>query len=310
MKIAVFDPWGYKFSQPIIDHWKSLGHEVRSTIYTDPEYIRWSDVTYFEVIDNNILSWLREWPDAKPAKKVIVRGVDIDLWVRNPRKVDWSRVDDLILLNEHSKDIMRGYMELPNIPIHVIPCGVDVDYWYFKNKKKAYNLGWIGDMWVGKNPAKAIEILYELVKRDPGNPWNITFVGNLDRLRSGDPWWVKHMYHLAEHFGLVDRIVFHQQRIEDLNEFYNTLDYLIVTSFKEQFSYVSGEAMSKGIRPVIHHFWGADKIWPDKYLYLTTNEAADQILSEDYNRKEYRDFIVNKYPMSKMLEQYDKIIND
>ena len=38
LKIQVWDSWNFKFSAPIIEHWKSLGHEVEANgLKYDPD---------------------------------------------------------------------------------------------------------------------------------------------------------------------------------------------------------------------------------------------------------------------------------
>lgn len=312
MKITVFDPWRFKFSQQIIDHWKDQGHEVRQSVYVkDTDDISWADVVYFEVIDNNLITYCRDWADIRPKKKVIVRGVDIDLWVRNPRHVNFDLVDDLILLNEYSKEILKGYMELPNTNIHVIPCGVDLDKWTYKKRDgQGTHLAFVGDMWLGKNPAKAIEILHEVLKLAPNKDWKLSLVGSLGHLRNGEPWWLKHMQHITKKYGLENRVTFVDEFIEDLNVFYDTVDFLLVTSFKEQFSYVTGEAMSKGIKPVIHDFWDAQQIWPKDLIYLTPSEAARIVVEGPYQSRRYRNYVEKNYSLKSQLEAYDALIND
>lgn len=310
MNITVFDPWGFKFTQHIIDHWRGQGHEVRQSVYVmNTADISWADVVYFEAIENNLITYCREWSDIRPRKKIIARGVDIDLWVRNPINVNWDLIDDFIVLNEHSLDIIRGYMNEPSCPTHIIPCGVDIDKWNYVEREHGRHMAFVGDMWIGKNPAKAIEILHEVLKLNPHPDWKLTLVGSLNHINNGDPWWLKHMYHIVEAYGLTDRVTFNDGFIDDLNAFYDTVDYLLVTSFKEQFSYVAGEAMSKGIKPIIHNFWGADKIWPDDLIYLTPSEAAHIIVSTPYESRRYRKYIEDNYSLKKQLDAYDAIIN-
>ena len=314
MKICVFDPWKYKFSQPIIDHWKEQGHDVRQTLYCDPEWIKWSDVSYFESIDNNLIAWNREmeptpWRNARPQKKAIARGIDIDLWMRLPLGVDWTMVNDLILIQPWMEQVMRAYLGdtvLP--PITVIPCGVDVNKFTYKERiNPGFHLAYVGNLWEIKNPARAIEILYALVKKNPSLPWKLTIVGDTQPLKNGSPYYLNHMQWLVEHYGLQDRVEFHTERIEDLVSFYHEIDYMIVTSYKEAFSYVTAEAMSCGVKPVIYHFWNADQIWPKELIYVTHEEAVDIIMGE-YHSRQYRDYVADKYPLSKMLESFDKLL--
>jgi len=83
--------------------------------------------------------------------------------------------------------------------------------------------------------------------------------------------------------------------------------YLLNTSGKEAFCYAVGESMSKGIKPVVHHFYGAEEVWPSRYLWNSVNEAVEQI-EGDHSPVEYRQYIETYYPLGVMLEAYDKLL--
>ncbi|NCN28237.1 glycosyltransferase family 4 protein, partial [bacterium] len=261
-------------------------------------------------VDNNLIRWSKEWSDKKPRHKVITRGIDIDLWMRGPLGVDWSKVDDLILINDWMEGAIRNYLpntELP--PITVIPCGVDPSRWEYKERiNPGFHLAYVGNMWEIKNPARAIEILYLLVKRHPELPYKLTLVGSHDSLKNHAPYYLNHLKWLITRYKLEERVVFHEERIEDLSAFYGTVDYLLVTSYKEGFSYVTGEAMLCGVKPVIYNFWNAEKVWPSELIYVTHDEAVD-IINGEYHSRQYRDYVLENYHIDKQLAAYDKIIN-
>jgi hypothetical protein len=66
--------------------------------------------------------------------------------------------------------------------------------------------------------------------------------------------------------------------------------------------------MCKGLKPIIHAFYGAYDIWDTKYIWNTLDEAIKMVLNSDYNPFEYRKYITDKYPLTKMLKGIDEKI--
>ncbi len=56
VKIALFDPYGGKFTDGMQKWWESHGHEVKYNRYYNPEYALWADVIWFDTADNNVMS--------------------------------------------------------------------------------------------------------------------------------------------------------------------------------------------------------------------------------------------------------------
>jgi hypothetical protein len=95
-------------------------------------------------------------------------------------------------------------------------------------------------------------------------------------------------------------------QVDDINSFLEDKTYILLTSFKEAFSYIVGEAMSKGLKPLVHHFYGAENVWDKKYLWNKASEVKPML--KDYDPQEYRDYIIKHYNLERMLKEYDKIM--
>src|SRR3990167_10900534 len=115
-KIFVCDNAAFKFSQMIIDYWRSKGHEVRQEMGMNPEWLAWSDLTFVDFMDGNFYNAFNgivgdhDAPDWKPypKKRIAVRGIDIDLFQgrhRDPRI--WSYLDDFIVISKWWYDMVH-----------------------------------------------------------------------------------------------------------------------------------------------------------------------------------------------------------
>ena len=107
MNIAVHDNASGKFSQMIISHWRSRGHDVRFEMGANPEaFASWADLIYIDFMDGNFYSYYngmggdRSQPSF-PKKRIAVRGIDIDLFQYRHRDPDiWSYLDDFIVISK------------------------------------------------------------------------------------------------------------------------------------------------------------------------------------------------------------------
>ena len=67
--------------------------------------------------------------------------------------------------------------------------------------------------------------------------------------------------------------------------------------------------MACGLKPVIHNFPGAEQIFSSEYLFNISEEFCQQIISESYEPKRYRNFVEEKYPLKKQLSNINNLFN-
>jgi len=281
-------------------HWEAQGHEVIRDRYFDPVKVDWADVSFFEFCtvgtqrasDPNDELW-KNIPQPLD-KNIIVRAHDIDIWTGQTSIVKWNWVNNLVFVADHmKKECLRG-IKIENTKVHMIPHGINTEKYTFRDKPRGNKIAWVGNINWPKNLSMALQVLLENPEYElhvVGGPYN--------------------MWHRAYIDGLVRRNnlkFFYTDRVEDMNQFMEDKDFILVTSMKEAFSFVTGEAMSKGIKPLINHFYGAEDIWDPKYLFDKVSEVKEML--KDSNPIEYRNFIEARYPLNKMLSAYDSIINN
>jgi len=296
--IGVSDPDNYTFSQQLIDHWKEQGHEVRQSLYHEESFTSDCDVVFYDFCSAAVGELKRL--GVKP-KRVIIRAVDIEIYDFNWQDMDWKLVDYLVFISNHTKQLAldRG-LNCPKNKIKVIPPGVNMDKWTLKKKNGGKKALYCGRLWIGKNPAGAVDVVHELEKRSQG--WSLTYRGD----RCDPPWYERYFQHRYETENFP---VNFEERVEDLNSYYDNFNLLILPSYKEGFSYVVAECLAKGIPCLINDWYNARGVWPDKYVYRTPSEAAEKYyghlinLTPDENRK-----AVEEYDEKYMFESFDKML--
>lgn len=299
MKIAIFDHVK-KFMNPMIEHWEEQGHEVKVDRYFDPAMVHWADTSFFEFCDLSIQrasdpgdSMWDKVPQPKN-KNIIVRAHDVDIWVGHHNSVQWNFVNHLVFVAKHMQDKMLSEIKLPTTTgVHLIKHGIHIEKFTYREKPMGKKIAWIGNI----NHAKNLELAMQVMADNPDYELYV--------LGSGLGSWQK--AHIQAFIARNNLHIYLREHVEDVNQFLEDKDYILLTSSKEAFSFVVGEAMAKGIKPLIHHFYGAEDVWPEKYLWNKVSEVKT-MLEGQYSSHEYRDFIDANYSLKKMLDEYNKII--
>lgn len=324
MNIVIFDPYLRKFTDGMEKWWTNEGHEVRMSRYYDPSIVEWADVLWFETTDNNIASAtnpgqaiLGDDANFKPwdlhdhdlsNKRVIVRAIDIEVWHGHHAAAHWDLVDDLIFIAPHIRNLVEPdalpVVNPAKLKIHTIPCAVDLDRWTFKERGHGYDIAVISEKWTSKGTDLILQIALKLKQIDPR--YKIHWLGQ----RSDYPWEYAYFDDFVTHHNLNIEFTNILNDGRSVDEFLEDKNYLLHASHKEGFSYATAEAMAKGIKPVVHRFYGADDLWPG-ITWDTIDQAISEITGGEYDSAAYRQYLITQgYTLPQMLEKFDAIINN
>jgi len=264
--------------------------------------IDWSDIIWFEWANEAALIGTN-YKGIK-GKKVIVRLHGYEVFSEIPKKINWAiNVDRLILVATNVLNILKT--DIPGIErkvkIEMLYNGMDVDKFQLKIRKSGYNIAWVGFINCKKNPVMMLQILQKLVKIDLR--YKIHIAG-IFQVRQYD----LYLKYMMKELNLENNVIFYGQ-VDDMNGWLQDKNYLLSTSILEGYGYAIMEAMSQGVKPVIHNFYEAKDFYPEKYLFNTVDGAVEKIISRDYDSKEYRDWIINNgYTLENQVKQIKDII--
>lgn len=323
MKIAIFDPYGGKFTSDMQQWWRDRGEEVQYSRYYDPRLAEWADVLWFDTCDNNLASAtnpgsaIRDDADNyqpwdlhdqnMAGKKVIVRPIDIEVWQGAQHAARWDLVTDCIFIAPHIARLMP-VVELPDynpdMKVKMIPCAVNLDRYRFTDREPGFNIAVVSEKWTSKGTDLILQIALKLKGID--ERYNIHWLGRW----SDHPWEVKYF----EDFIIKNELnIEFTEWIESENavdEFLNGKNYLLHASHKEAFCYAIAEAMAKGIKPVLHRFYGADDLWWG-LTWDSIDEAVAMITDDNYNSKHYRDILIDRgFTLPSMMDKINRVINN
>ena len=306
--------------------WEKQGHEVNYQRYYNPQLANeWADVIWFDTCDNNIASatnpgqaLLADDANYRPwdlhdmdltGKKVIVRPIDIEVWYGHYAAAIWDVVDDIIFIAPHIKEVAQWDTfpsVRPNVGVHTIPCGVDLDRWTFKEREPGFDVAIVSEKWNSKGTHLLLQVILKLQQIDPR--YKIHWLGQ----RSDSNWEYAYFDDFVEHHKL--NIEFTNILLEDetVDQFLEGKNYLLHGSVKEAHSYATNEAAAKGIRPVIHRFFGCDNLWGDSgWVWNSIDEAVEMIIDGQYDSQSYLDYIIKKgYTIENQMQAFDKIIKE
>ncbi|MCK4913893.1 MAG: glycosyltransferase family 4 protein, partial [Planctomycetes bacterium] len=116
----------------------------------------------------------------------------------------------------------------------------------------------------------------------------------------------QYLRHMINVLGLND-VVFFDGWQGDVNSWLADKHYIVSTSIMESQGMGLLEAMSCGLKPVIHNFPGASEIYPSEFLFNISEEFCEQILSETYDSQKYRQFVEKNYSLKNQLNKINGI---
>lgn len=302
MKIYIIpDHNGYnKTILNVADKWREQGHEVQVDMYYDVAKAEWADVVFGEYIQGGIIHAMQDKTMKTP---IIMRGIDIDLYYKHFQGVDWNRCSAVLFINDYMRKwIIEQYKTAHNnvnilCPVETVALGVDVPKWSYRERQAGKTIGWLNNFWSGKG----VELLCQVIHKLSPLGYKFEVVGN-----SNEHWIFKYFDEFIERNGLsanVRRVKW----VEDVNEWMEKIDFVMSTSMKECMSLPLAEAMAKGIKPVIHNWWGANELYGKEFVWNSVDEILP-ILEGEYDSAKYRKFIEDNFSLDAEVKKLDKYL--
>lgn len=287
----------------VVKRWEADGHDVHVDMYYDNEKVEWADVVMCDYIQGGTCDLFHDMDNI--TTPVHVRGIDIDLYYAHFMGLDLNRFTSLMFINDYMRQYAVDKYESANhkitIPIHTVPVGIETKDWKYNDKSSEHGkkIGWINNFWSGKGVGILCQVIYNILKED--REYTFEVVGNCS-----EPWLEKYFEEFIKSNDFQDRVK-RINNVVSVNDWLDKMDYILSTSMKECQSLPMLEAMAKGIKPLIHNWWGADKLYPDKLVWNGVNEIMPMLQGE-YNSREYRDFVIEHNTIKKEYNLLNEIL--
>jgi glycosyltransferase involved in cell wall biosynthesis len=118
---------------------------------------------------------------------------------------------------------------------------------------------------------------------------------------------VRYLREMQQTLGLGGTVHFCGQ-VKDMPTWYADKGTLLSTSMYESFGVNIGEAMAVGAFPVVHHFPGANLLWPSECLFSSVDDAVALIRSARPGL--YRDWITERYGLERQESAVLSLLRD
>lgn len=273
-------------------------------------------VTQFEQIDEEMkqadICWF-EWCDELVAygsklnfakeKFIICRLHSYEAFVDYANQVLWDNINNVIFVAEHIRSfVLENTPTLSKETTVVIPNGIDVNKYQFKERSRGFNIAYVGYINYKKGPMLLLHAFKAIHDRDPR--YKLYIAGTFQDAR-----YVLYFRQMIQEFKLENSVIY-QGWQDNVDQWLEDKNYIISTSVLEGHPVSIMQAMAKGIKPLIHNFVGARGIYPDSYVWSTIDQCVKLLRNKEYDSTEYRDFIANKYSIVKQLEAIRGVLED
>ncbi len=304
-KIIFFSKGDDNFIENIIEQ-LSIKYETKKIIIRKQEemklidqWMEWADICWFEWCDSLVVYGSR-LPIAKE-RKILCRLHSYEAFTGYPAQVNWSYTDRLVFVSEDIQKYVLENFKVSKEITFVIPNGVDIDKWCFKQRSAGFKVAYAGYINYKKGPMLLLHAIKTIYDKD--NRYVFYIAGQFQ-----DPRYSLYFKQMTREFGLENNLFFEGWQ-ENLDKWLEDKDYILCSSLLESQNMSVMQAMSKGIKPIIHNFAGAAGVYPKKYLWNTINEAVEMVTEQNYNSEEYREFISEHYSLANQMDKTNDLLD-
>lgn len=269
MKILMLTPdWKLPWIKTLPVELEKRGHVV-SVAQKPPENTHYDVAVHMWAIgskpgdyaDRNVM-WVRSY----------------DFYCADLRKMEWDKIDHVVNINKFMFDVTSRYVKHKHSLVYNF---VDHSKFTFKERKRGKNIGMACHVHLKKNIPLALQILMKLPEdyelHVAGEIQDPDLAVYLDAIAIAGKRTVSFYGHIPH---------------EHMDYWWDGMNYCLSTSIREGSPNNVIEAMSKGIKPIVHGWPGAKDQF--KEVFYTVDEAIEMINGE-YLSNHYYDWSVKNF---------------
>lgn len=235
---------------------------------------------------------------------IICRLHKYEAYIDSPKNIDWEKVSTLLFISEAVKNTFEKRFpdEIKKVKSIIIANGVDTNLFKLNNNKRGYKIVFNGRFHYHKSPELLLQCINAIHKKD--KKYEFYLIGGFT-----DPVIEEYFWYQVDQMKL-NPIIHYDGVINDVHNWLQDKDYFLQPSIIEGQSVAALEAMSCGLKPVLHNYYNSYKVFPKKYLFNTIDEAVDMVTNNDYNRDEYRNYVKKYNNIDIQINKINDLIKD
>ncbi len=218
--------------------------------------------------------------------RIIIRLHAYEAWGGYLGHINWSVVDALVVVSEGFKELVEE--KGVTVPVHVIHNGIDLDKYQLQPAADNEDIAYVGYI----NHKKGPTLLRTLMASMPERQFHIAGTHQEEK--------IEHYFNDLP----LPNVTWHGW--QDTAEFLEDKRFLLSTSVTESFGMSIGEAMAMGLTPMVHHWPGAEKLWPLECLWANFNELKD---IKAIDPVVCRQWVEDRYSMDRCIDGIAKLID-
>ena len=281
------------------------------------EHLDWADVVFVEWCTG--LAALLTQVDPQDTR-VVVRMHSYEAFTLWPQLMDFSRVDDMVFVSEHLRDLAVGAipgLEGPDAPrLHVLPNAMDLRRFQRPKRDGArFTLGVVGASKLVKDPRWGVDVLRHLRERD--DRYRLVLLRG--KLQEPTPAAAEYAAALRRDIEELEPAVHVLKHTDDVPSALQEIGVVVSSSARESFHMGLVEGAASGAVPVVRDwpfFPGATRsLFPPEWTAETPEQAAERILevtaSEDRWRGEAAaaaELVIGRWDWARVSAQYADLL--
>ncbi|MFH0921942.1 MAG: glycosyltransferase [Fibrobacterota bacterium] len=301
-KILIVNTWDNKFNAVYAAHFRkkntvdvlvSQNHDETVATAAKGYDLVWSQWASYSLL------WLAE--EKRPYTLVShIRSYEI--LVDDIRRIRWENVACGVFVADHIRELALEIwpQEITNLPTTVIYDSVNPADYPFSVKKPGHDIAFVGTLNHKKGLPLLLQCLRAAVDADPEYRLHVAGI-------SDEPSHEIYLRHMITELGLVDRIIFHDY-VKDIPSFLSRMDYVLSTSPWEGNPNNVIEGMAMGVKPLVHNWRGARKLYPLNHpvVFNTVDEFVSLLRSPSYDSRAYRALVERDFNSNIQNEKFDR----
>jgi glycosyltransferase involved in cell wall biosynthesis len=269
-------------------------------------FLRSQDLVFFEWAG----SLLVRASQLRRSSPMVVRLHSFEI-TETASQIDWSKVALAIMASEPMSRRLLDAARVPPKEMRVVKYGIDVDGFRPRARSFQHRIGMACSVVAIKRVYEAVLCVYEL--RRQGHPFTLDVTGRLVDRREGR--YPLAVLSLVDQLGLKDSVVF-RNHVDDVADWYGTVDVFLSNSFWEGTQVALLEAMASGCYCLSHCWPGAEEVLPPQNLFVTDSDLRAKLLAyaslpegeKALAQAEMRDIAERRFDERRMVQETVELV--